>query len=353
MPAYLLAEEGPLKGLVLDLNEGEEWTLGQDPEEATLVLDDPSISQKQLLCRLTPEGITAENLSNLNPTFHQGMPLWEPVLLQEGDKLQIGDTLLRFSEKPPAAETASTEDQEIEEPTEKEEEAEESKEEDLSYDRPPEESEEEAAEDLFQDFEELSPVELDFSVEGRWLLKVISGPNTGAEFPMEIGRTYILGKDPSSCDILFQDLTVSKQHARLSIDEEGRAFIEDLASRNGVLLNGEPIEKRALLSSQDLIALGTTSFLTIDREEASETLYSPIPSKQEPSKPEASSPEVLPIPELLPDPSSLVAPPPSKEEVVEPTPIVEEEPKDWKELIIPKRHLVGAGFFSHVLCVDT
>ena len=162
------------------------------------------------------------------------------------------------------------------------------------------------------------------SPDTRWLLKVISGPNSGAEFAMKKGATYLIGKDPNICDVVFQDLSVSRQHARLSIDGEENAFIEDLGSRNGVIVNGELISEKQTLSSQDLVALGTTTFLVIDRREPRETIISP--AMEMPKLPKAT---------------------PSEEAAA-----AAKMQKDWKELIIPKRHLLVAGVFGGVLLIS-
>jgi hypothetical protein len=38
MTGYLIAEEGPLAGLVVRFEEGQEWILGRDPDEVFTVL---------------------------------------------------------------------------------------------------------------------------------------------------------------------------------------------------------------------------------------------------------------------------------------------------------------------------
>ena len=48
MAGHLIAEEGPLAGLVISFEEGEEWLLGRDPDEATIVLEDPMVSRKHV-----------------------------------------------------------------------------------------------------------------------------------------------------------------------------------------------------------------------------------------------------------------------------------------------------------------
>jgi type III secretion system YscD/HrpQ family protein len=280
MAGFLIGEEGPLAGLIIRFEGKEEWALGRDPDEVDLLLEDPMVSRKHVICRLTTEGFVLENLSSVNPATQNGKVVVDPVLLREGDIIRIGSTFFRFSEEEPS-------------PIEPKE------------PRPP-----------LEGAEELSEVNFDLSSLTRWLLKVVSGPNSGAEFSMHKGSTYILGKDPTLCDVIFQDLSVSRQHARLTVTDQEEVFIEDLGSRNGVLINGELITDRRPLSSQDLIALGTTSFLIIDREEARETIISP--------------PVILP----------------QKRELAQETSQISEgegAQKDWKELIIPKKHLLWAG----------
>lgn len=281
MAGFLIGEEGPLTGLILRFVEGEEWVLGRDPDEVDLVLEDPMVSRRHVIARITPEGYVLENLSSVNPATQNGKVITDSVLMREGDIIQIGNTFFRFTEKEPA-------------PSKKEEKPEEL----MPIEEP----------------EELASIQYDLSVMTRWLLKVVSGPNSGAEFNLQKGGTYILGKDPNLCDIVFQDLSVSRQHARLSVDDQQQVYIEDMGSRNGVLVNGEIITERKLLSSEDLVALGTTSFLVIDREQVRETIISP--------------PSVFP-----------------KETPATIEEIVEEEvtPRDWKEMIIPKKWLMWSG----------
>jgi type III secretion system YscD/HrpQ family protein len=293
MAGYLIAEEGPLAGLVVRFEEGEEWVLGRDPDEVTLVLEDPMVSRKHVICRLTAEGYILENLSSVNPATQNGKVITEPVLLREGDILQIGSTFFRFTEKTPTfAETSE------ESPLARETE-------------------------VVEEKEDLSSVSVEAGGDVRWLLKVISGPNSGAEFAMQRGSTYILGKDPNLCDIVFQDLSVSRQHARLIVDEENNIFIEDLGSRNGVLINGELIQEKHPISSQDLVALGTTTFLMIDREQIHETIISPptVPAMKGEERPAAA---------------------PAMEAAAAAKP-------DWREMVIPKKHLIFAGIFGLAL----
>jgi type III secretion system YscD/HrpQ family protein len=293
MAGYLIAEEGPLAGVTIRLEEGTEWVLGRDPDEVSIVLEDPMVSRKHVICSLTPEGFVLENLSSVNPATQNGKVITESVLLREGDILQIGSTFFRFTEKEP-----------VEIPS-----VEEKNDEPLH----------------FEDLDDLSSVSFGMPNMTRWLLKVISGPNAGAEFGLEKNATYILGKDPSLSDLVFHDLSVSRQHARIVIDENEQVFIEDLGSRNGLLINGELSTEKRELKSQDLIALGTTSFLIIDREQSHETIVS--------------------APVLSPAKAEEESTPSEEEKINEPAPVE----KNWKEMIIPTKHLIVAGGFCLVL----
>ncbi|HEX4839128.1 MAG TPA: type III secretion system inner membrane ring subunit SctD [Rhabdochlamydiaceae bacterium] len=271
MAGYLIGEEGPLAGLVVKFEEGSEWIMGRDPDVVGIVLEDPMVSRKHVICRLTAEGYILENLSAVNPATQNGMIISEPVLLREGDIIQIGNTFFRFSEKLPKVEVL-----------------------------PP---------SLMEEPTDLTSLSVTSSPDARWMIKVITGPNSGAEFYMHKGKTYVIGKDPELSDIIFQDLSVSRQHARITVDESDMVYIEDLGSRNGTIVGGKMITDRHLLNSQDQIFLGTTSFLVIDLQQSHETLISEAP------------------------------------------PVVEEAPaetmtvpvKNWREIVILKKHLILAG----------
>lgn len=274
MAGYLIGEEGPLIGFVARFEEEGEWVLGRDPEVASIVLEDPLVSRRHVICRYTEEGYVLENISTTNPALYNGQVLIEPVLLKEGDLIKIGSSVFKFSHSYPDLETEAS-----------------------------------------QDDTDLESVRIGSGALGRFIIKVTNGPNTGAEFSMQKGSSYVLGKDPNLCDIAFQDLSVSRQHARISIDDNNQVFIEDLSSRNGVLVNGIAIASKHLLSSEDLISLGTTSFLLIDREQIQETIFSPLPLATNIKTEELKQEEA---------PSSA----------------------DWREMIIPKKHLIIASAFG-------
>lgn len=254
MVAQLIAEEGKLKGLVVSFEGGSDWIIGRDPDASQIVLEDSTVSRKQLHSIKTPKGITIENLSNTNPVYVNGVEIKNSHLLHNGDTVKIGDGIYRFYEE----ESSKDKQEKKEDPME-----------------PPHE-------DTL--FDEQSPVGKDALAEinfdlvdtGRWLLKVIGGPNNGAEFAMQAGNSYVIGTDPNTCDIVFHDTSVSRQHARITVTEDDKLYIEDLKSRNGTLLDGEPLKSRKLLSPNILVNVGTTSFIVYDREGEMQTIISPL-----------------------------------------------------------------------------
>lgn len=324
MPAHLIAEEGPLRGLVLNLEEGSEWTLGRDAEVCDFYIEDSTVSRKHVRIYKAPEGIYLKNLSRINPTLVNDEEHSKPVLLKEGDRVQIGSNTFLFSEEaiPDFAKEPEKKD-DIFENLEGEEKAEAAAE---SPDMPPNMEKPEPApyDTIFEDTGAEEDLPFNLAGDAPLALKVVAGPNAGAEIGIEKGKTYTIGKDPDSCDIVFQDLSVSRHHAKLLITEDGMMRIEDLDSKNGVAVNGSLITQPTGITAQDLIALGTTVFMVIDREAPQDTIYSPIPHN-------INIP--APVEEVVVD-----------EELVEPQ-------VDWKREKIQGKYLVMAGSAAMVFFV--
>jgi pSer/pThr/pTyr-binding forkhead associated (FHA) protein/S1-C subfamily serine protease len=104
------------------------------------------------------------------------------------------------------------------------------------------------------------------------------------------GRHVVIGR-AAGCTIALRttaDTVVSKHHAVVEIDDEGRATISDLGSRNGTFVNGEPISGRTLLAPGDRIMLGWTGPLfevrTIAGSSMSESDGAPYRPERQPPK---------------------------------------------------------------------
>ena len=83
-------------------------------------------------------------------------------------------------------------------------------------------------------------------------LDLVTAGRRVTRFPLAEGRT-IIGRHPD-CGIVFDAAAVSRQHAAVTFAQEG-AFIEDLQSRNGTLINGLPLTARRRLEDGDEIGV--------------------------------------------------------------------------------------------------
>ncbi len=332
MAAKLVAEQGEIEGLTLSLEDAEEWVIGRDPDESTLIVGDPKVSRKHLLCRQVPEGIILTNLSQTNPMSINSNLIKGPYLLQEGDLIKIGDTAFRFhfkkdENREPQKETEENEDTEDElaenntqnEP-EKEPQEESPMPETLSlpetentsipitdeepyyetiYEErtvtygtpltatiipaePAEEPPEAASENLANSGTE-TPIE-EPKMAPDLCLKATAGPNEGLEIPLEQGKTYVIGSDPDSCDICFEDVSVSQNHAQLTLGEDNILSIKNLENQNGITIESEAVTTAATFSLNQTITLGTSSFIVIDKAEAESDAKSAAEEENEDSQ---------------------------------------------------------------------
>jgi type III secretion system YscD/HrpQ family protein len=244
MTGYLIAEEGPISGLLIRFEKDTEWTLGRDIDEVDIVLEDPMVSRKHLICKVSDQGIDLiENLSEANPATLNGKLIVDQVALSEGDIVQIGNTFFRYTLQLPH---------------------------------------EEADQLKIDEDSSLESLAIPSLPDTRWLLKVNGGSHSGAEFSLYAGRSYTIGRTMQSCDIaFFNDSAVSGKHATLSLDSSGTIFIEDNNSTNGTFVNNQRITTKTQVALKETVTLGSlTSFVIYDREEEDKTVVS---NSQEPS----------------------------------------------------------------------
>jgi pSer/pThr/pTyr-binding forkhead associated (FHA) protein len=60
MAGYLIAEEGPLAGVIIRFENETEWILGRDPDDVSIVLEDPMVSRRHVICRLTQRAMSGK-----------------------------------------------------------------------------------------------------------------------------------------------------------------------------------------------------------------------------------------------------------------------------------------------------
>ena len=77
----------------------------------------------------------------------------------------------------------------------------------------------------------------------------------------------LIGRSPD-CQVTIEDPLVSRQHARIVIDEGG-AVVEDLKSRNGVKVNGQPVRGPTRIKDGDRLRIGTQELVFCEVAEGS------------------------------------------------------------------------------------
>lgn len=294
MGAELIAEEGVLKGLILSLERGEEWIIGRDPDLCTILIEDPKVSRQHLRILRKDDGYFFENLSATNPILVNNAPLTTSMRVEEGEEITIGGTLFRFYPQGAPVTYSFAVEHPHEEPEEDQEEepAEEEPTPEVHPEKRSEGEEEFVDEDFFEE-PALSEMKVDLTHSTRFIIKVLAGPNTGAEFALDLDRDYLIGTDTTSCDIVFNDLSVSREHARLFVSQEGIVILQDLESRNGVFVDKERITGPKTLTANAVVMLGTSAFLLIDKEAPSETIAAPSFEAAEEEVPEEESEEMV------------------------------------------------------------
>jgi len=83
-----------------------------------------------------------------------------------------------------------------------------------------------------------------------WALTVETGPQAGLTYVLGPGNT-VAGRG-GSCAIFLADVTVSREHARFSVDANGLS-VTDLGSTNGTYVNGRRHEAGRLAEGDELM----------------------------------------------------------------------------------------------------
>lgn len=90
------------------------------------------------------------------------------------------------------------------------------------------------------------------------LLQIASGSNAGQTIRVD-GPAFAIGRDPE-CQLRPRSPEVSRRHAEIDIEGD-RVILRDLGSRNGTLVNGEPISGPKPLEDGDRIMVGPLQFV--------------------------------------------------------------------------------------------
>ena len=91
---------------------------------------------------------------------------------------------------------------------------------------------------------------VDYSREDGTVLKIRSPGDREGEFLTLVGAAVTIGRNPKN-DLFLDDVTVSRQHARILIDDD-QYCIEDEGSLNGTYVNRRRIERHQLFDGDEV-----------------------------------------------------------------------------------------------------
>ena len=90
-------------------------------------------------------------------------------------------------------------------------------------------------------------------------MRILLTPS-GGRVALAPKRSYVLGRD-SECDIVAHDLACSRQHAKITVSDDGKTVhVEDLGSSNGTWVNDEKIGRRTILRLGGRFRIGASVF---------------------------------------------------------------------------------------------
>jgi hypothetical protein len=79
---------------------------------------------------------------------------------------------------------------------------------------------------------------------------------------MPLGE-FVIGRS-SQCNLALDDALVSRRHALIRVQDHG-VSVEDLGSRNGILVNGERVDGQRTLQHLDRIAIGSQEMVVLEQ----------------------------------------------------------------------------------------
>ena len=183
------------------INAGNRIIIGRSNEEGQLPIGHPSLSRKHLAITANENGILVQDLGSTNGTWMNGI------------KLVVGQSYL-FTEKdnliltPDGSVSISTGEQ--------------------------------------------------ASRSSSDQKSVANRNNLDIRAILSKKQEVLIGRNPN-CDLVLEDTMVSRNHARL-FQKDGKVWIEDLNSSNGVFVNGRKISGKVQLTELDKLLIGLYSF---------------------------------------------------------------------------------------------
>ena len=103
------------------------------------------------------------------------------------------------------------------------------------------------------------------SIEPGGAFRIRDGELAGKIFLLDQPVTTVGRGD--ECNVVLNDISISRQHAQFLRQASGN-YVQDLSSRNGTTVNGEPLTGPRLLAPGDIVSVGNISLEYIPLEEA-------------------------------------------------------------------------------------
>jgi len=130
-------------------------------------------------------------------------------------------------------------------------------------------------------------------------LKVVAGNAVGTM--IEVGQELMIGRLAEGEGTLAADIEISRQHARIKCEPDGRYAIEDLGSTNGTYLNGRRLDGPATLETGDRIEVGASALVVqVSAPQPTPPSYGTIPAlprdEEPPAEPEPEAEEAAGVP---------------------------------------------------------
>ena len=98
-----------------------------------------------------------------------------------------------------------------------------------------------------------------FEAPEKLRLKVVAGNAVGTV--IEVDEELVIGRSAEGEGTLAADIEISRQHARIASEPDGRFMIEDLGSTNGTYVNGRRLDGPSVLEAGDRIEVGASALV--------------------------------------------------------------------------------------------
>ena len=118
--------------------------------------------------------------------------------------------------------------------------------------------------------------------------RIIAGPDEGARHALVGTNTEWTFGRSKDCEFMLNDPNVSRRHAIVKKDWNGY-LIQDLGSKNGVLINDRLIQKQRRLRDRDEVTIGPVKLLFIDPDAALLAALKDVPGFEDEQAEEADA----------------------------------------------------------------